>query len=157
MRGKNNFRLVLKLMPQYCTCTYDIFVNILYVNIEVIEHIRSKYKIAERDIGIDIPSLTARILVIISPSSLVLSKASGLFLYPSVYLSRVLASITIILVLFCAILLILLVYLRKVFSAKPGLRKLLLKKNRKVVFCSKYIFFVVFFLLVREVFCYYYV
>jgi hypothetical protein len=79
-------------------CAYNIFVDILYINIKVIERIRSKYKIIERDIDINTPSLTARILIIISSSSLVLSKASGLLLYPSIYLSRVLASIVIILV-----------------------------------------------------------
>jgi hypothetical protein len=82
------------------TCAYNTFVDILHVNIEVVEYIRSEYKVIERDISINTPSLTARILVTILSSSLVLSKASGLFLYPSVYLSRVLASITIILVFF---------------------------------------------------------
>jgi hypothetical protein len=82
------------------TYTYDIFVNILYVNIEVIEHVRSEYKIIERDININTPSLTARILVIVSFNSLVLFKASRLLLYPFIYLSRVLASIIIILVFF---------------------------------------------------------
>jgi hypothetical protein len=126
-------------------CAHDIFVDILRANIEVIKHIRSEYKIAERDISINTPSLTARISVIILPSSLALSKASGLLLYPFIYLSRVLASITIMLVLFWAILLILSVYLRKVFPAKPGLQELLFKKDKRVIFCSKYIFFVVFF------------
>jgi hypothetical protein len=81
-------------------CTYNTFVDILYTNIKVIERVRSKYKIVERDININIPSLTARILVIISSNSLVLSKASGLLLYPFIYLSRVFASITIMLVFF---------------------------------------------------------
>jgi hypothetical protein len=81
-------------------CAYDIFVDILYINIEIIERIRSEYKIAERDINIDTPSLTARISITISSNSLVSSKASGLFLYPFIYLLRVLASIIIILVLF---------------------------------------------------------
>jgi hypothetical protein len=82
------------------TCAYDIFVDILYTNIKVIERVKSKYRIAKYDVGINTSSLTARISVIISSSSLVLSKASGLFLYPSIYLSRVLACITIILVFF---------------------------------------------------------
>ena len=81
-------------------CAHDIFVDILRANIEVIKHIRSEYKIAERDISINTPSLTTRILVIILSNSLVLSKASGLLLYSSVYSSRVLASVVIILVLF---------------------------------------------------------
>jgi hypothetical protein len=96
------------------TCVYDIFVNTLHANIKVIKRVKSKYKVAKHDIGIDTPSLTTRISVIISPSSLVSSKASGSLLYPSIYLSRVLASITIILVLFWAILLILSVCLRTV-------------------------------------------
>jgi hypothetical protein len=83
------------------TCAYDVFVDILRANIEVIERVRSKYKkVAERDININTPSLTARILVIILPNSLVLSKTSGLFLYPFIYLSTVLASVIIILVFF---------------------------------------------------------
>jgi hypothetical protein len=82
------------------TYAYDVFIDILHADIKVIERVRSEYKIAEHDIGINTPSLTARILVIILPNSLVLSKASGLFLYPSIYLSKVLASITIILVFF---------------------------------------------------------
>jgi hypothetical protein len=81
-------------------CTYDIFVDILRANIKIIEHVRSEYKVVERDISINTPSLTTRILVIILSNSLVLSKASGLLLYPYIYLSRVLASITIILVFF---------------------------------------------------------
>jgi hypothetical protein len=81
------------------TCAYDTFVDMLRANIEVIERVRSEYKVAKRDINTDTPSLTARISVIISPSSLVSSKASGSLLYPSVYSSRVLASIVIILVL----------------------------------------------------------
>jgi hypothetical protein len=122
-------------------CTYNIFVDILRINIEIIKCIRSKYKIINRDIGIDIPSLIARISVIILSNSLVLSKVSRLFLYLFIYLSRVLASITIILVLFWAILLILLVRLRKVFSIKPGLQELLFRKNKRIVLCFKYIFF----------------
>jgi hypothetical protein len=82
------------------TCAYDTFVDTLYTNIEVIEYIRSEYKVAKHNISINISSLTARILIIILSSSLVLSKVSGLFLYLSIYLSRVLASITIILVFF---------------------------------------------------------
>jgi hypothetical protein len=82
------------------TCAYNIFVDILYANIKVIEYIRSKYRVVEYNISINIPASTARILVIILSSSLVLSKASGSFLYPFIYLSRVLASITIILVFF---------------------------------------------------------
>jgi hypothetical protein len=82
------------------TCTYDTFVDILRANIEVIERVRSKYKVVERDISTNTPSLTARILITISSSSLVLSKASGSFLYLSIYSSRVLASVTIMLVLF---------------------------------------------------------
>jgi hypothetical protein len=138
-------------------CAYDTFVDILRADIEVVERVRSEYKVAKRDISTNTPSLTARILVIISPSSLVLSKASGSLLYPSVYSSRVLVSIIIILVLFWAILLILSVCLRKVSSAKLGLRGLLPRKNRKIAFCSKCTFFVAFLPLVREVFCYYYV
>jgi hypothetical protein len=82
------------------TCTYDTFVDILYVNIEVIECVRSEYKVIEYDISTNTPSLTARISITISPSSLVLSKASGSLLYPFIYLSSVLVSITIILVHF---------------------------------------------------------
>jgi hypothetical protein len=137
------------------TCAYDTFVDILCANIKVVEYIRSEYKIAERNIGIDIPSLTARISVTILPNSLVLSKASGLFLYPFIYLSRVLASITIILVLFWAILLILSVCLRKISSAELVLRGLLPRRDKGIVFYSKYTFFAVFLLFVREVFCYY--
>jgi general stress protein CsbA len=44
-------------------CAYNIFVDILYTNIKVIERVRSKYRIAEYNIGINIPSLTIRILV----------------------------------------------------------------------------------------------
>jgi hypothetical protein len=80
------------------TCIYDTFVDILYINIEIIEYIKSEYKVIEYNININIPSLTARILVIILSSSLVLSKASGLLLYPSIYSSMVLASIVIMLV-----------------------------------------------------------
>jgi hypothetical protein len=79
---------------------YNTFVDILRANIEVIEYVRSKYKVVKCDIGTDTPSLTARILVIILPNSLVSSKASGSFLYSSIYLSRVLTSVTIILVFF---------------------------------------------------------
>jgi hypothetical protein len=82
------------------TCAYDTFVDILHANIEVIEYIKSEYKVIERNININVFSLIARISVIISSSSLVLSKASGSLLYPSIYLSRVLTSITIILVFF---------------------------------------------------------
>jgi hypothetical protein len=82
------------------TCIYNTFVNILRADIKIIERVRSKYKVAKYNINTDIPSLTARILVIISPSSLVLSKASRLLLYPSIYLLRVLASIVIILIFF---------------------------------------------------------
>jgi hypothetical protein len=81
-------------------CAYDTFVYILRANIEVIEYIRSKYKVVKRDISINISSLIARISIIILSNSLVLSKASGLFLYSSIYSSRVLISITIILVFF---------------------------------------------------------
>jgi hypothetical protein len=136
------------------TCTHDIFVDILHADIEVIERVRSEYRVIEHDISANTSSLTARISIIISPSSLASSKASGLFLYPSIYSSRVLASITIILVFFWAILLILSVCLRKVFSVKLGLRGLSPRKNKGVVFCSKYIFFVAFLPLVGEVFCY---
>jgi hypothetical protein len=129
--------------------TYNAFVDILRANIEVIERIKSKYKVAERDININIPSLTARILVIILSSFLVLSKAFRLLLYPFIYLSKVLASVTIILIL--------LVYLQKIFSAELDLRGLLPRRNRKIIFYSKYIFFVVFFPLVREIFYYYYI
>jgi hypothetical protein len=82
------------------TCAYYIFVDTLYIDIEVIKYIRCKYKIIEHDININIPSLTTRISIIISSNSLVLSKASGLLLYPSVHSSRVLVSIVIILVFF---------------------------------------------------------
>jgi hypothetical protein len=136
------------------TCAYNAFVDTLYADIEVVERVRSKYKVAKRNINTDAPSLTTRISVTISPNSLVLSKASRLLLYPSVYSSRVLASVTIMLVLFWAILLILSVYLRKVFSAKPGLQELLLRKNKRAALYSKYIFFVAFLPLVREVFYY---
>jgi hypothetical protein len=139
------------------TYAYNIFVDILCANIEIIKRVRSEYKIIERNININIPSLTTRISVIILPNSLVLSKASGLFLYPFIYLSRVFASITIILVFFWVILLILLVYLRKISFAKPGLRELLSKKNKEIIFYSKYIFFVIFLPLVNFFFCYYYV
>jgi hypothetical protein len=127
------------------TCIYDTFVDILHVNIEVIKHVKSKYKITKRDIGIDISSLTARILVIISPSSLISSKTSGLLLYPSIYLSRVFPSITIILVFFWVILLILSVCLRKVSFIKPGLQELLFRKDKGIIFYSKYIFLWFFF------------
>jgi hypothetical protein len=79
---------------------YDIFVDILYVNIKVIERVRSKYKVVERNININTPSLTVRILVTILSSFLVLSKTSGSFLYPFIHLLKVLISVTIILVLF---------------------------------------------------------
>jgi hypothetical protein len=82
------------------TCAYDIFVDILYTNIEIIEHVRSEYKIAKRDIGIDIPSLIARILITILSAFLVLSKTSGSFLYPFIYSLRIFANVTIILVFF---------------------------------------------------------
>jgi hypothetical protein len=82
------------------TCAYNIFVDILRANIEVIERVRSEYRITERDININTPSLTARISVTISPSSLVLFEASGSFLYPSIYLSRVIVNIIIILAFF---------------------------------------------------------
>jgi hypothetical protein len=93
--------LVYMFPPWFsATCAHNTFVDILHADIEVIEYIRSEYRVTERDISINTPSLTARISVTISSSSLVLSKASGSPLYPSVHLSRVLASITIILVLF---------------------------------------------------------
>jgi hypothetical protein len=82
------------------TCAYNTFVDTLRVDIKVVERVRSKYRVVKRDININTPSLTARISVTISPSSLVLSKASGSLLYPSVYSSRVLASAAIMLVLF---------------------------------------------------------
>jgi hypothetical protein len=82
------------------TCAYNTFVDILYINIKINKRVRSKYKIIKRDIDINISSLTARILVTISPNSLVLSKASGSFLYPFIHSSRVLASIIIMLVFF---------------------------------------------------------
>jgi hypothetical protein len=82
------------------TCAHDVFVDTLYVDIEVVERVRSEYRVVERDINTDTPSLTARILVIILPSSLVSSKASGSLLYPFIHSSRVLASITIMLVFF---------------------------------------------------------
>jgi hypothetical protein len=81
-------------------CAYDIFVDILRANIEIIEYIKSEYKIIKRDVNINIPSLTTRISVIISSSSLVLSKASRSLLYLSIHSLRVLASITIMLVFF---------------------------------------------------------
>jgi hypothetical protein len=90
---------VCMLFPWFsATYAYNTFVYILRVNIKVVERIRSEYRVAEYNISIYIPSLTARISMIISSSSLVLSKASGPLLYPFIYLSRVLASITIILV-----------------------------------------------------------
>jgi hypothetical protein len=126
------------------TCAYNTFVDILHAklhaNIEVVERVRSEYRLAECDIGADAPSLTARISVTISPSSLVLSKASGSFLYPSIYSSRVLASITIMLAFFWAILLILSVYLRKVSSAEPGLRRLLLRRKKSSILLQIYLF-----------------
>jgi hypothetical protein len=82
------------------TCIYNTFVNILYANIEIIEYIRSEYKVAKHDININTPSLTARILIIILSNSLVSSKTSGSLLYPFIYSSRVLANITIILIFF---------------------------------------------------------
>jgi hypothetical protein len=146
---------VCMFLPWFsATCSYDTFVDILRADIEIIEYIRSEYRVAERDISINTSSLTARILVIILSSSLVLSKVSGLFLYHSIYLSRVLASIAIMLVLFWVILLILSAHLPKISSAELGLRGLLPTKNRGIIFYSKYTFFVAFLPLIREVFCY---